>query len=256
MKRPTFRNRWQAAAAHFTIVAFVLTGIFLLTYGLWYPLGLFMSARGVELFLIIAIVDLVVGPTLTFIVYVPGKKGLAFDMTVIVLLQASALAYGLHVLYESRPAYLVFVKDRFELVRANAIPDVLLARARGTAYAELPIDGPRIVGALIPTDPVERDKVTDAGAAGIDLHLFPQHYVPYERVRADARARAKPLARLRELNPDASRRIDRIVSASGVPEAALGFLPVRAGRYDLAAIIDLKAADLHEVAALRPWNLQ
>ena len=255
MPSPSLRSRLRASATHFSIVTVVLTGIFLLTYGLWYPKGLFVSARGIELFLIIAIVDLTVGPLLTFIVYVPGKKGLFFDMSVIVLLQTSALAYGLHVLYESRPAYLVFVMDRFELVRANAIPDELLAKARATPYGELPLDGPRIVGARIPDDPRERDQVTFAAIGGIDLHHFPQHYVPYDRVRDEVRAHAAPLAKLRELNPGAARDIDRLVSRSGVPEAALRFLPVRAGRSDLAAIIDLKSGDLVEVVALRPWSL-
>lgn len=66
--------------------------------------------------------------------------------------------------------------------------------------------------------------------------------------------RAANLARLRELNPNASQDIDGVVCASGLPEARLGFLPVRAGKSDLAAIIDLKGADLVTVAALRPWS--
>jgi hypothetical protein len=254
----SFRNRRQASAAHFALVAAILAGVFVLAYGWWYPKGLFTSARGFDLFVLIAATNLVVGPLLTFIVYVPGKKGLAFDLVVIAVLQAAALAYGLHVLHESRPVFLVFVKDRFELVRANDIPQPHLERARSTPYAEFPIDGPRLVGALLPLDPAERQRIVIATITtiGLDLHLFPHLYVPYDSVRAEVRTRAAPLGRLRGLNPGASRDIDRLVAARGRPEAALGFLPVRAGKTDLAAIIDLKSGDLLHVAALRPWTLK
>ncbi len=258
MARLSFRNRRAASSAHFALVAAVLAGVFFLAYAWWYPMGLFMSARGFDLFVLIAATNLVVGPLLTFIVYVPGKKGLAFDLVVIGALQAAALAYGLYVLHESRPVFLVFVKDRFELVRANGIPQPHLERARATPYGELPIDGPRLVGALLPLDPAERQRIVIATITtiGLDLHHYPHLYVPYDSVRGEARARAAPLSRLRELNPGASRDIDRLVAATGRPEAALGFLPMRAGKTDLAAIIDLKSADLLHVAALRPWTLQ
>jgi len=258
MNHPIFRNRRGASAAHFALVAVMLGAIFLLAYLGWYPKGLFMSARGIDLFVLIAATNLVVGPLLTFIVYVPGKKGLAFDTVVIGLLQIAALGYGLHVLHESRPAFLVFVKDRFELVRANGIPPAHLERARATPYGEFPLDGPRIVGTALPLDPEERKRIVYATitSIGLDLHHFPHLYVPYDQVRAEVRAHAAPIARLRELNPGAAREIDRLVAATGLPEAALGFLPVRAGKRDLAAIIDLRDADLRQLVALRPWTLQ
>ena len=130
MKPPRFPDRYRAAAAHFGLVAAIAFGVFVLAYFVWYPKGLFGTAGGGELFVLIAVTNLVVGPVLTFVVYVPGKKGLAFDLAVISLLQLAALGYGMHVLLESRPVYLVFIKDRFELVRANHIPRAHLERAR------------------------------------------------------------------------------------------------------------------------------
>jgi hypothetical protein len=257
MTLPSFRNRRAASAAHFALVAAVLGGI-LLACLWWYPYGLFMSARGIDLFVLIAATNLVVGPLLTFVVYRPGKKGLAFDLAVIGLLQVAALGYGLYVLHESRPVFLVFVKDRFELVRANGIPPAHFERARGTRYGELPLDGPKIVGTALPLDPEERKRIVYATitSLGLDLHHFPHLYVPYDQVRDEVRARAIPIARLRELNPGASRDIDRLVASTGLDEAALGFLPLRAAKVDLAAIIDLRDADLRHVAALRPWTLK
>ena len=252
MKPARFPDRYRAAAAHFGVVAAIALALFILIYFVWYPKGLFASAGGRGLFVLIALTNLVVGPVLTFVVYKPGKKGLAFDLWVIAILQVAALGYGLYVLQGARPVYLVFVKDRFELVRANELPPQNLAG--GSAYAELPLDGPRIVGARLPGDPAGRARIIDAIAVGIDLHHFPQHYVDYASVRDEARARATTIARLRELNPGAARDIDGLVAASGLPEAKLGVLPVRAGKIDLAAIIELQGAELVTIVALRPWS--
>ena len=227
---------------------------FVIAFELWYPGALFSSAGGRQLFLLIAGVDVTLGPLLTTIVFVPGKRGLAFDIVVIVMLQCAALSYGVWVLFQARPAYIAFVKDRFELVRANDIPDAELARAANGPYASLPLAGPKVVGTRMPSDPAEQTRVIISGIGGVDLQSFPQYYVDYDRVRSDARGRSKPLAQLRALNPADGAAIDRIVAASARTEGGLAFLPMRAGRLDLTVILDARTGEVVTVAALRPWN--
>ena len=43
------------------------------------------------------------------------------DLIVIILLQLSALGYGIYSIEQGRPAWLVYYADRFELVRKNEI---------------------------------------------------------------------------------------------------------------------------------------
>jgi len=247
-----FGTRWRATATYLAASLLVAAACFALTYGEWYPLGLFSVAGGMDLFTLIFVVNVVVGPVLIAVVFKPGKKGLAFDIVVIAVLQVAALSYGLYVLYVSRPAYIVFVKDRFELVRANEMPETELAKAK--RFNELPIDGPRIVGARVPADPDERARLMFAAASGVDLHYFPQHYVDYDEVRRDVIARSAPIAKLRLLNPNAREEIDRLVARAGRPETDLDFVPMRSRKRDLAVIVDGKTGEVLRIAALRPWQ--
>lgn len=245
--------RWRAGAVHLALSCLIATISLVVAFELWYPGALFAQAGGLQLSLLVAGVDVTLGPLLTTIVFKPGKKGLKFDLTVIGLLQVVALAYGLHVLFEARCVYIAFVKDRFELVRANDIPPEQLAA--GASYSNLSMTGPRIVGVRFPTNPDEQLQVMLSGFAGLDIQYMPKYYVRYDDVRAQVASHAEPLARLRELNPSAASKIDGIVAASGRPESALGFLPMRAGPRDLTVVVDKQRADVVEVAALVPWKL-
>ena len=74
---------------------------------------------------------------------------------------------------------------------------------------------------------------------------------------AQVLARAAPLARLRELNPDRQADIDRLVAKLGRPEAALRFLPMRAGKHaDVTVVVDAGSAEVLSIAAFRPWEFQ
>jgi len=253
--RDLVSNRARASAAHFALSAAIALVAFVVIYVLWYPWGLFAVAGGRDLFILIATVCVVTGPVLTFVVFVPGKKGLAFDLVVIALLQAGALAYGSYVLYVSRPVYLVFVKDRFELVRANDIPRAELAKARG-AFAELPRDGPKVVGARVPADASEAMRIMFSAMAGVDLQCFPQHYVAYDSVREEARSRGGTIASLRKLNAASAAEIDALMEKIGRREQDVRFLPVRAGKRDHTALIDARDASVLRVVALRPWEFK
>ena len=243
-------NRYRAGAAYLVASLIVAMAVFALIYFVWYPKGLFETVGGVDLFLLIATVDVVVGPLLVTIIFVPGKAGLAFDLATIAVLQLVALGYGLHVLYLSRPAYVVFVKDRFELVRAHEIPDS--ERQKATRYRDLPVFGPQIVGARLPADREEVTRIMFASIGGVDLQHFPQHYVEYDSVRAEVLARAGRIERLRELNGTAA--VDRLLGRVGRPENEIAFVPFKADKRELTALIDAKNADLITVAPLRPWN--
>ncbi|MEO7743376.1 MAG: creatininase family protein [Usitatibacter sp.] len=90
---------------------------------LWFPQPLFRGAGGRDLFLVLALVDVTIGPLITLVIFKPGKPGLKFDLATIAVLQLAALSYGTHVLFEARPVWVVFLKDRFDLIRANQIED-------------------------------------------------------------------------------------------------------------------------------------
>ncbi|HSS27048.1 MAG TPA: hypothetical protein VLL50_03790, partial [Usitatibacter sp.] len=112
-----------ASLAHIALSALIAFAVFLPIYFVWYPDVLFESAGGKDLFFLIVGVDVTLGPLITLVIFRPGKRGLLFDLVVIALLQTAALAYGVSVLFEARPAYIAYVKDRYEIVRANSFPE-------------------------------------------------------------------------------------------------------------------------------------
>jgi hypothetical protein len=246
-------NRFQAGATHLAISALIATAVFLPVYFIWYPDVMFESAGGRDLFLLIAAVDVTLGPLITTIVFRSGKWGMKFDLAVIGILQVAALSYGVLVLFESRPVYVVFVKDRFELVRATQVPEENLEKVRGSGKEHLPVLGPQLVAAKLPTDPDEKFKMMISGIGGVDVQSYPEYHVPYDSVRADVRASAKPLARLRELNPGEGAKIDSLIARTGKAESSIGFVPLRAGKVDLAVLVDTSNGDVLRYASLRPW---
>ena len=159
-------TRWVAAPIHLAISTLLASIVFAIIYFVWYPGALFSAAGGRELFLLIVSVDITLGPLVTLIVFVPGKKGLRFDLAVIATVQLAALAYGVWVLFESRPVWIVYVKDRYELVRANEVDDADRAKAK-PPYDGLSITGPKLVaGATSRPIPDEQLRVMHDRAEG------------------------------------------------------------------------------------------
>lgn len=246
-------NRFGAALVHLSISALVAAAVFATIYFLWFPGELFAAAGGLKLFFLIVGVDVTLGPLLTLVVFVPGKKGLRFDLATIAVLQLAGLAYGVHVLAEARPVYIVFVKDRFELARANYISPEELEKGRARGFGELSWTGPRIVGSELPTDPDEQFRIATSAMAGIDLQGFPRYYLPYEQVRDQVLRHAEPIARLRKYNAENPGAVDRAIAATGMREEDLRFLPLPAGILDLAVLVDARDARVVRLANVRPW---
>ncbi|HUP96923.1 MAG TPA: TfpX/TfpZ family type IV pilin accessory protein [Usitatibacter sp.] len=247
-------NRFRAAAIHLGLSATAVATVFLVVYLLWYPGDLFASAGGRDLFLLVLFVDLTIGPMVTLLVFKPGKKGLVFDLWVIGLLQVSFLAYGVWTLSESRPVYIAFVKDRFELARANQVPDSVLATAKMNRYRDLPWTGPRLTGVRFPTDVEEKWKLAISGMAGVDIQSYPQYHVPYDEVRTAVVAASAPLGNLSKFNSGLD--LDAVAARVGRKPPDVRFLPVRAGKVDLTALIDAKNGEVLKLVALKPWEYE
>ena len=96
----------------------------------WFPGDLFYIDGGWQGLRLIAPIDLVLGPTLTLILYRPWKKSLAFDMSTIALVQILALGYGIHSAYQQRTAAIVFeYKGHFETISLSELKETNLALA-------------------------------------------------------------------------------------------------------------------------------
>jgi len=235
-------SRWRASGFHLLISAGVAVAAIAGMLLVWYPWPLFEAAGGNELVMILTAVDVVVGPLLTLAVFKSGKRGLRFELAVIAILQVSALAYGGYVVYLARPAYIVFVKDRFEVAAAADISAEVLAEARDPKYRSLPMLGPELVATDFPDDPKERQKLIDMALSGLDLHNFPKLFYPYESRAAQVLEKTQTLERFTKAEPTSGRVVADYLAESGRKADDFRYLLLRARRAWVAVLVDPKAA--------------
>lgn len=248
-------SRLRACGLHLLLSAMVLGGVLCLMRLWWYPGDYFVAAGGDRLFLILAAVTLGLGPLLTLVVFRPGKWGLRFDLAVIACLQSAALACGITVMLAARPAFLVFVGDKFRIAAAGALEEARLAAARDPAWRRLPLDGPILVAARVPDAPELRAQVVFAAASLIDLDQFPEAYVPYAEARGEVLGVAQPLHALRAIAPGNWRVVDEFVQRSARPEQAYVFVPLLtpAGR-EMAVVLEAGTAAYQAILPAQAWR--
>lgn len=114
-------SRKQAFLTHLSvssIIFFVL--VYLIIYR-WYPFFYLELDGGDRGLVTIFVVDVILGPGLTLLVFKPGKKGLKFDMVMILLFQSVALGWGINSVYSSRPAVTVFYDGKFVCITHDDI---------------------------------------------------------------------------------------------------------------------------------------
>jgi hypothetical protein len=231
-------TRWRAAGVQLLVCIAIAAAAVALMRAVWYPGPLFEAAGGAGLLYILVGVSVVIGPLLTLIVFKPGKRGMKFDLVAIGLVQALALLYGAHMVALARPAFIVFVKDRFELATAAELDPRELAAAKYAQYRSPPWNGPLFAAADFPADPAERTRLVAAAIAGLDLQHFPRYYVPYAERTAQVLARASTIPRLRATEPAIARMVDDYLVRSATPEGEVRCLLLRARFAWIAVLID------------------
>ena len=209
-----------------------------LVFLVWFPDPLQTMIGGTELFLLIVGCDVVLGPLLSLVVYNSRKTRLALmvDYSVIGALQVSALFYGVFVLAGTRPVYVAFSLDRYEIVSAREISERELAAAREPRYRSLPWTGPRLVAVVIPQ--AEQQEALFDALDGLEEHQRPKFYVSQESVLAQIRKRAKPLAALTSKHPASAPLVAEAVSALDLPRDRLAWVPAHHGEEFWTAIVD------------------
>jgi hypothetical protein len=257
---PSFRSGWsrsqvlaraKAAAWHFAICAAIAICVTLPIVFWLYPTPFFQAAGGLHLLGMILAIDVVLGPTLTFLIFDTRKASLKKDLGVIALIQVLALVYGLYATALSRPIFMTFVVDRFEMVSAASV-DLEELKKAPPGFRETRWGHPQMAYAEQPTDPEERSVILFAAVKkGIDLVQMFRYYRPLEQGKPKMASRARPLAELSQFNDP--KAVQDVLAKVG-RDRDLGYLPMQGKRRDLTVIVDRKTGDLVEVVDLRPWR--
>lgn len=250
--RPRRLTRRKAALVHLCISAAIGIAALVLLIGIWYPPPYFSAAGADQLALLLVGVDVVIGPLLTFIVFKPGKKGLAFDLTVIAILQLGALAYGLHTMAVSRPVFLVFAVDRFELVAANQIADVDLAKGMEDRFRQRSWKGPLLVYGEMPTDPKEHAELAFSGAEGRDLQNQPKYFRDYGSNARKVAEHARSLSELAPAGTEPNALLDAWLSRHSMRPEDVRWVPVIARRKDAAVLVAKGSGEVLATLPIEP----
>lgn len=252
-----FRAAGRFALKHLGVSALVAALCAALVFGLWFPYPYSELASGRNLFLLLMVVDLTIGPLLSLIVYDPKKprRELWRDLGIIFMLQLGALSYGLHSVAQARPVMLAFEGDRYRIV---AIPDIDAEAIKELpdASSRLGWTGPKLVGVrmLASTDP-EFPKSIQLAMQGIHPAFRPGRWVDYESQSQQAIRQAKPLADLKRKHPSQAALVEDASRKTGLSENELGYLPLASEhRTDWSVVISLKDGSPKDYLPLDAWE--
>lgn len=233
MKKP--QSRWRFAAIwalrHALLSVAVATAAAVLVYQFWYPMP-YRSMLGVgAVFVVLLCVDVVCGPLLTLLLASPRKsrREMALDLTLIGVIQAAALLYGLHAVWIGRPVVFAFETDRITVVSANEIESADLSSAI-PEFQHLPFSGLLKVATRKPKDNAEFFHSIDLSLAGFSPAMRPAWWQPVSTQHEQMRAIAKPLAELVNRRPEHADELRIAAANSGFSVEALSYLPLTSSK--------------------------
>lgn len=145
------RTRFDAFAVHLGISVLIFMLLFAVIFYCWFPGALLVSAGGWDGVIIVAGVDLVLGPSLTLIVYNIAKpvRELVRDLSIIAIFQLLCLSAGVYVVLHARPLVVVHVFDTLysfndEAYTALGLDSDVLQSIPGAypkkVYVDVPLD--------------------------------------------------------------------------------------------------------------------
>ena len=101
-------SKKKAFLIHLAASLFVFSILLMLIIYVWYPAPYFDINYRMKWIGMIAFVDIVIGPGLTLLIYRADKPNIRFDMSVIILLQLTALSWGVWNAWSGHPKTNVF----------------------------------------------------------------------------------------------------------------------------------------------------
>lgn len=228
-----------------TVAAISAATVFLF----WHPSPLAKAVGVTHIFLLMLAIDAILGPLLTLLVAKEGKKSLKFDLSIIVLVQLTALFYGLYSIALNRPVYLAFDRIRFELVQAGDVPKESLKRA-AAPYRKLGWSYPQWVAVRPAENDEENNRRTFVELQqGVAPSMQPDLYVSLETQWPQILKKSKPLAMLMEMNSPLA--VQAILEK--YPQADC-WLPLKAYEVDMVVLLNSRERKIIKIVDLRAWK--
>lgn len=242
-------KRLKFFLSHLFISCLIALFVIGLVFFIWYPSPLATAVGVTHIFLMLLVIDVILGPLLGLLVYKEGKKTLKFDLSVIILIQIAALCYGVFSIEQGRPAWLVYNVDRFELVRKNELVNMNIQHAQ-PQFQKPSWFKPQYVATEFAKDTQQRnDEMFAEVFSDISIAQRPERYVRFSQAKTQLQQRAQPLSTLRQLNNPI--RVDQLLKQ--YPEAT-AWVPLKASAVDMVVLVNPEKAQVVKIVDLRPWK--
>jgi len=231
-------TRLKAFASHLGISLVIFLAILSTLIFAWFPPPFFTSDGGWQGIRIIAGVDLVLGPLLTLVVFKPGKPGLKFDLTVIGIVQLSALAWGVWMLHHERPIAAVFADNYFTPVTYFDIKPYGMTRHKLHTYGDKP---PYWIFSELPQDPDKLQKVRiNALRRGLPMSRLVNYYKPMDaKAMQEVSDKSIDMQSWLQHKPAELKRYRQFLAEHGIGKK-LVFLPWHARKHYEIIALDVK----------------
>jgi len=244
-------NRSRAALTHLWPSALLLIIISTLIVFAWYPHPFLQFKDTAKFPLMLIVTAVLIGPAMTALVYKKDKRGLVFDLVVIVIIQLTAVVWGSVALYQNRPYFMVFTLERFEVL---SIRDVDPGTIKDPRFLDKPVSGPILLYATMPTGDAFQKLIKEVMLEGKpDLQYRPEFWSLYDEKKILAIKPSKPLSKLRINRPDSAADIDRLVQKHGGDINKLHFVPGQHQNGQFAAILDVDSGDVIDSLVIDAW---
>lgn len=235
--------------SHLSISILLALIIIAWVFLIWYPQPLAQAVGVTYIFLMMVAIDVILGPILFFFVYKEGKKKLKFDLAVIILIQLSALGYGLYSIAQGRPVWLVYNIDRFELVRNNEIIDTNTQKVQAQFMRPSWLN-PKFAAVQIAKNNEERSKnMFEELLGGVSLAQRPERYIGLPQVKLQIQKHAQNLNELEKFN--STQQVKEILKKYPSADA---WVPLKANAVDMVVLMNKSSAQVVKIVDLRPWK--
>ena len=227
------------------LIASVVVGLVII----WYPYPLANAVGVTNIFFMLLVIDVIVGPVLGLLVYKEGKKTLKFDLSVIIIIQIAALCYGVFSIEQGRPAWLVYNVDRFELIRKNDIILENIDKAQ-PQFQQISWTGPQFAAVKLAASQQQRqDDMFTEVLGGVSLAQQPERYIELTQAKNQIQQRALPLIELEQYNS----KTDVEKTLAKYPKAD-AWLTLKANAIDMVVLVNKESATIIKIVDLRPWT--
>ncbi len=239
-----WRDRLRASGIHLGISLSIAALAGLLVFALWYPYPYREISGGRELFLLVVVVDVMLGPLITLAVFnrAKPKAELRRDLALVGLIQLAALGYGLWTVFLARPVHMVFEYERFRVVHAVDIP-LELTQQNQSGIDALPLTGPTLLALRPFKDNKEEMEATLAALQGVSLSARPELWQSYSQAKERVLQVAKPVLALKSRFINQVATLDAAVAQTGRPADALVYLPLISRQAAWTVLLDAVTAE-------------